>query len=184
MLNGRTITWKRAGYVVAAVVLIYAAMRANAPQPPPENPAAVVAHAAKIGPFSFVQTRDGVREWEIEADRGQTEDGQEAVMENVRLVTHPPKGVGFRLRADRGRINLATRDFSLQQNDGPIAVTLDNGYTVETPTLQWQEAAGVMTAAGPVSIQGRDSRMTGMAMSVDRRSQTIIVSGGVTAIVH
>ena len=176
-------TWKRTGYVVAAIVLVYAAMRPDIPRAPTENPAAAMLHAAKIGPFSFVQTRDGVREWEIEADRGETEDGEETVVENVRLSSHPPQGVGFRLHADRGRINLVTRDFSLQQNDGQIAVALDNGYTVATPAIHWQEATGVMTAAGPVSVQGRNVQMTGRMMSIDRRSQTVVVSGGVTAIV-
>ena len=176
--------WKWPGYVVAAVALIYGAMPTDAPDAPPENRAAVMTHAAKIGPFSFVQTRDGVREWEIEADRGQTEDGRETVVENVRLALRPPEGVGFRLRADRGRIDLATRDFSLQQNAGQIAVALDSGYTIATPAIHWQEAAGIMTAAGPVSVQGRNVKITGMAMSVDQRTQTIVVSGGVTAIVH
>ncbi len=182
MLNGRVILWKRAGYVVAAVVLIYTAMRTGTPPQPSESPAPVVAHAAKIGPFSYVQTRDGVREWEIEADHGQTEDGQETVVENVRLSSHLPHGVGFRLRADRGKINLTTRDFSLEQNDGPIVVALDNGYTVATPALHWKEEAEVLTAAGPVLVQGEGVHLTGMTMSVNRRSQTIVVEGGVEAI--
>ena len=184
MLNGRAITWKRASCAVAAMVLAYAAMRSNMPQAPSENTMAVTTHAAKMGPFSFVQTRDGVRELEVEADRGETEDGKETVVENVRLSSRPSQGVGFRLRADRGRINLATRNFSLQQNDGQIAVVFDNGYTVAAPALHWQEAMGVMTATGPVLVQGRNVRLTGRAMSVDQRTQMVVVDGGVEAIVY
>ncbi len=139
---------------------------------------------ARVGPFSFVQTRDGAREWTLSARRGRTEDGQHAVLEDVAVEMVPSAGWPIALRADVGTLDLTTRNFSVKTARAPIAVAFGNGYTLETPALHWNDPSHLLIAERPIRVLGPAIRITGEALTVDARAQKAVVSGAVEAVLY
>lgn len=139
----------------------------------------------KIGQFSVVQSHEGVKNWELRADRAEIfEKDQKALLEKIAVTIQTSQGVELSLDGDSGTINTRTKDFSLEKREGPMVIQLSNGYTIETPALSWLNDQKIIIAEGPARITGPRIEIHGNELRVAPDNQEVTVSGHVQALVH
>jgi LPS export ABC transporter protein LptC len=139
----------------------------------------------KIGQFSVVQSHEGVKSWELKADRAEIfEKDQKALLEKVVVTIQTPQGVQLSLEGDAGSINTRTKDFYLEKKEGPMVIQFNNGYTIETPALSWLNDQKIIVAEGPAHITGPQVEVRGSELRVAPENQEVTVSGHVQALVY
>lgn len=139
----------------------------------------------KIGQFSVVQSHEGVKNWELRADRAEIfEKDQKALLEKVSVTIQTPQGVQLSLEGDAGSIDTRTNDFYLEKKEGPMLIRLSNGYTIETPALSWLNDQKMIVAEGPAHITGPQIEIYGSELHVAPENQEVTVSGHVQALVY
>lgn len=139
----------------------------------------------KIGQFSVVQSHEGIKSWELKADRAEIfEKDQKALLEKVTVVMQTPQGIQLSLEGDAGSVDTQRKDFYLEKKEGPMVIRLSNGYTVETPALSWLNDQRMIVAEGPAHITGPQIEISGNELRVAPDNQEVTVSGHVQALVH
>jgi LPS export ABC transporter protein LptC len=139
----------------------------------------------KIGQFSVVQSYEGVKRWELKADRAEVfEKDQKALLEKVAVTIQTSQGIGLSLEGDAGSINTRTKDFYLEKKEGPMVIQLSNGYTIETPALSWLNEQKMIVAEGPAHITGPQVEISGSELRVAPENQEVTISGHVQALVY
>jgi LPS export ABC transporter protein LptC len=139
----------------------------------------------KISQFSVVQSHDGVKSWELKANRAEIfEKDQRALLEKVAVTIQTPQGVELSLEGDTGSINTRTKDFYLERKEGPMVIKFNNGYTIETPALSWLNDQRMIVAEGPAHITGPQIEINGSELRIAPENQEVTVSGHVQALVY
>lgn len=120
---------------------------------------------AGVDRFTFTQSRSGVVQWQVQAQRARLfETDHRAVLENVRVTLYGPHGRELQLESDEGTLDTANKNFVLIKRAGPIAVQLENGYTIFTNHLAWTDARREVTTDDPVTILGHGLSVTGRGL--------------------
>lgn len=120
---------------------------------------------AGIDHFTFTQSRSGVVQWQVQAQRARLfETDNRAVLENVRVTLYGPHGRELQLEGDEGTIDTAKKNFVLTKRTGTIAVRLENGYTILTNHLAWTDARREVTTDDAVTITGNGLAVTGRGL--------------------
>jgi LPS export ABC transporter protein LptC len=139
----------------------------------------------QVGPFSFVQTRDGAPAWTLTAREGRIfEKSQRADMKEVAATLRSARGWTLTLESDAGRFDMATKNFSLT-SDETVQVQSNDGYTMQVASpLTWSDDSRTIAATGPVRLNGTRFEVNGQALSVRVDTQEVTVSGHVQARVY
>jgi LPS export ABC transporter protein LptC len=120
---------------------------------------------AGIDQFTFMQSRSGVMQWQVQAQRARMIEAEhQATMEQVEVTLFGAKGWEMKLKGDEGTIDTATKNFTLIRRDGPIVVQLQNGYTIYTNHLTWMEEQREVRTEDPVTIIGEGLEVTGRGL--------------------
>lgn len=149
------------------------------------GPSAVSQAEVRLGPFSFVQTRDGAPAWKLTARQGRVfEKEQRADMRGVSATIHSARGWTLTLEGDAGVFDLATKNFSLTR-EKPMYIQTHDGYTLRVSSaLTWLNGPGTIVATGPVRLQGPQIEINGQRLTVLVDAQEVTVSGDVQARVY
>ncbi len=139
----------------------------------------------RIGQFSFVQSHEGVKSWELKADRAEIfEKEQRAILEKVAVTLQMSQGDLIDLEGDSGSIDTAKKNFYLKKKEGPMAVRLSNGYTVEARALSWFDDQKLIVAEGPAHVSGPRIEIDGTELRVATENQEVTIVGHVHALVY
>lgn len=139
----------------------------------------------KIGRFSLVQSRDGMKSWELKADRAEIfEKDKKALLEKVAVTMQTPEGLHLSMEGDSGSIDTEKKDFRLQNETDPMVVQLSNCYTVKASALSWLNDQKVMIAEGPAHISGPQVEIDGSELRIAAETQEVTISGHVQALVY
>lgn len=139
----------------------------------------------KIGQFTFVQTHEGARDWELQADRAEVfEKDQKAFLEKIAVTMATPQGLELKLEGDEGTIDTSKKDFFLKKKEGEMLIQLDNGYTITTPALKWFNDRREIVTEGPAHISGPQIEIHGKELTMTVENQVVTVSGDVQASIH
>ncbi len=115
--------------------------------------------------FTFLQSRDGVVQWEVRAKHAQVDEAQnQAVLETVHVTLYGKKGREMTLEGDQGTIRTDTRDFVLANQDRPLEIEIEGGYTVLTNHLAWADQRQELHTEAPVTIRGNGVEITGRGL--------------------
>ncbi len=175
------------GALLAAVFyLLQAGDRPNTTEPAAGTaPGARTQAEVQVGPFSFVQTRDGAPAWTLTARAGRIfEKAQRADMKEVAATIRAARGWTLTLTGDTGRFDMTTKDFSLA-SDKTVHVRSNDGYTMQVASpLTWSDDSGTIAAMGPVRLTGPRLEMNGQTLLVRVDAQEVTVSGHVQARVY
>src|SRR5918996_1845079 len=162
-------SWVRAGLlglsgVLAAVLLFLLATRMDS-APRSTGPSVLDRADAGIDQFTFMQSRAGVIQWQVQAERARMiESAHHAMLEQVEVTLYGSKGWEMKLQGDEGTIDTARKNFTLVRRDGPIAVQLQNGYTIYTNHLAWVDERREVRTDDPVTILGQGIEITGRGL--------------------
>jgi len=152
----------------AALVLIalLALSGCQSSEPPSEREEGSVVPDQEIDGFALTQTHDGTKVWVLKADRA-------LVFEQAGRVEMTDLRVDFFRESGEVRSTLTAKEGLLQQrtNDmeafGDVVVYADDGTTLTTQRLTWNERTGKIESDRFVRVvQGRDE-FTGVGIEAD-----------------
>jgi len=160
---------RRALLVLSGVLVLFLVYvvwaRMEAPQTGAPKPGTLGQADAGIDRFTFLQTKAGSVQWQVEADRARVIEAlHTAELEQVRVTLFGAKGWELKAEGDDGTINTATKDFLLTKRDGPIVLEFQGGYRIYTNHLVWTDQRHEVTTNDPVRITGEGLEVTGRGL--------------------
>jgi LPS export ABC transporter protein LptC len=115
--------------------------------------------------FTFVQSKDGLVDWKIQAKQAQVFDSDaRAVLTDVQVTLTGSDGVSMTVEGDEGTINTDSKDFVVGKRSGDLALILKNGYTIYTSRINWVNQEHRFWTDEPVTIKGPRMQVTGNGM--------------------
>ena len=139
-----------------------------------------VAADLKLDRLHYTETREGVKEWELEAtSAAYFEKENMVVLEKVRAVFYGKERQSYILVGERGRFHTQTKVIEVY---GGVKIDSSDGYHLRTQSLKYQADQRELRTSDPVEMRGPDLHVNGVGMIVELNSQRVTISGGVTAV--
>jgi LPS export ABC transporter protein LptC len=136
---------------------------------------------AGLQEFSFVESREGHVDWKIHAKQAQVFDAEsKALLSGVEVTLSDAKGVQMTVTGDEGTINTTSKDFTLRQRTGDLALVFQDGYIIYTPSVAWvnqerrfwtDEAVRITGPSLEVTGDGMDALMTTREMRIRQNAR-------------
>jgi LPS export ABC transporter protein LptC len=167
--------------VILSGVLIWVVLRGVERRPVLPSSAGLLTNAdIKMERFSLKQIRNGLVEWEISADQAVVfEDKQEVSLKELQATLQTTEGLRVSFAGDRGVLNTGTHDFEIEKSDGNLEVSMNTGYTIQTPSLNWKDQQREIVSNQPVQIVAKGLRIRGNQLIVKMENQQLTVNGDV-----
>ena len=161
-------------------VVVFFVWQALAPvtggKDPPAKPDA--AADLKLNRVHYTETREGMKEWELEAESAVYYREKEIiVLEKVRGTFYGKNQESYVLVGERGRFNTQTK--VIEVYDG-VKIDSSHGYHIRTKSLQYRADQRELTTSDPVEIEGPDMQVEGVGMVVELNRECLKILGGVT----
>ena len=117
-----------------------------------------------IGNVHQVSTREGTKEWILDARSAHVVDeSKQLMLEDVTVVYFIKNGEEVRLTASRGILKTETNDIEVT---GQVILTYSN-FTLETEQMNYDHNRRVLFSATPVKIMGDAASLTADSMKYD-----------------
>jgi lipopolysaccharide export system protein LptC len=161
---------------LGAIIGIYIGFR-QASGPPPSIPESVEPDATlSIGKIHQTATREGRKEWSLEADSAHYLDKtSEMVLRDLRVTFFLEDKSEIILTADRGALKTDSNDITVSGH-----VVLENEeYKLLAETLNYAHDRRVLYSKDPVTITGASAILAGDSISFDLNSKKLILQGRV-----
>jgi len=155
------------GVMLIVVVILTIYIVQGPPRRIPSVSVSALPQAADAGlrEFSFLENKDGVVDWKIQAKQAQVFDAEsKAVLSGVQVTLTDAQGVQMTVEGDEGIINTAAKDFVLHQKTGDLALVFQDGYTIYTPRVTWVNNERRFWTDEAVRITGPSMEVTGQGM--------------------
>lgn len=136
----------------------------------------------KIEKARYVETRDGRKEWELEADSAQYfKDDAVTVFENVKVVFYSTSGISYVLKGDRGRLKNDSKNMEIS---GHVEVASADGYKLVTDSLIYKDDVKQISTKDKVSFTGHGIDIQGTGLLADMVKETVFVLANVKTVVN
>lgn len=134
----------------------------------------------KLDRLRYTETREGVKEWELEAASAQyfKEDGS-VVFEKVRAAFFGKNEQTYSLEGEKGRLNTQTKAI---EAFGGVKLETTDGYRLETRSLRYQADRRELSTEDPVEMRGPQGKITGTGLIVHLDQQRINILRQVTVV--
>jgi len=131
--------------------------------------------------MTFVASEGSANEILLRAERAEFYPEREvADLDVVDVEVAPGEGrVGFRMRCDEGRLNLATQDFIAE---GHVVGTIEGERQFEALWVAYDEKRGVLYTDDPVLIVDQDGRYRGGGFRYFVNEERFRLQGGATVV--
>lgn len=145
-------------------------------QPPPAK--SDVAADLKLDRVHYTETREGMKEWELEAASAVYYREQNTLaLEKVRAIFYGKDQETYVLVGEKGRYNTQTK--VIEVYDG-VKVDSSLGYQLRTQGLRYQADLRELSTSDPVEMKGPDMQVEGVGMVVELNRKCLRIFGGVT----
>ena len=126
----------------------------------------------------YTETREGVKEWELEATSAvYRKEGDTVMLEKIRATFYGKNQESYRLIGEKGRFNTQTK--VIEVYDG-VRIDSSNGYHMRTRSLKYQADQKELHTPDPVELEGPSIRVEGVGMIVELNRERVKILGGVT----
>jgi len=145
-----------------------------------KNPAVKpdIAADLKLDRVHYTETREGTKEWELEAaSAAYYRDQETIVLEKIRGTFYGKNDERYVLVGERGKFNPKTK--LIEVYDG-VKVDSSHGYHMRTMSLQYRADQRELSTSDPVEIQGPNMQVKGVGMVVELNRERLRILGGVT----
>ncbi len=120
--------------------------------------------ALSIGDVHQVSTRNGVKEWVLDAKSAHVVDeSKQLMLEDVRVVYFLNDGREIHLTAGKGILKTETNDIDVTDH---VVISYEN-YTLKTEHITYSHSQRVLTSPAPVRIAGTTMDLTADSMKYD-----------------
>lgn len=193
MLANSTLSFQRVAkagllgiiFAVLATLLIFIVGGPSRRVPQVSVPTLPQAADAGVKGFSFVQSKDGLVDWKIQAKQAQVYDvDSKAVLNDVQVTLMGPDGVTMTVTGDDGTINTLSKDFVISKKSGDLALVLNSGYTIYTSRFTWDNQKHRLWTDEPVTIKGPKLEVTGQGLDAFLTTQEMRVRRNVRVGIH
>jgi LPS export ABC transporter protein LptC len=153
---------------------------ALSPAPGDRNPPAKADAAAdlKLDRVHYTETREGTKEWELEAASAVFYRKENSmILKKVRATFYGKNEEIYKLVGEKGRYNTETK--VIEVYDG-VEINSNLGYRLRTQSLRYESDQKELTTSDPVELRGPDMEVEGVGMVVDLKRQHLTILGGVT----
>jgi LPS export ABC transporter protein LptC len=145
---------------------------------PPVPAKTDIAAELKLDRVHYTETREGMKEWELEATSAVYYREQNLLaLEKVRATFYGKNQETYMLVGEKGRYNTETK--VIEVYDG-VEVDCSLGYQLRTQGLRYQADQRELSTSDPVEMKGPDMQVEGVGMVVELNRQCLRVFGGVT----
>lgn len=193
MLANSTLSFQRVAkagllgiiFAVLATILIFIVGGPSRRVPQASIPTLPQSVDAGVKGFSFVQSKDGLVDWKIQARQAQVFDiDTKAVLNDVQVTLMGPDGVAMTVNGDTGTINTLSKDFVISKKSGDLALVLNSGYTIYAPRFMWDNQRHRLWTDEPVTIKGPSLEVTGQGLDAFLTTQEMRVRRNVRVGIH
>jgi LPS export ABC transporter protein LptC len=117
-----------------------------------------------IGNVHQVSSRDGIKEWILDAKAAHViDESKQLMLEDVTVVYFVKNGQEVRLTASRGMLKTETKDIEVTGN---VVLTYSD-YTLETDQMNYDQGRKLLFSSTPVKIIGDAFNLTADSMKYD-----------------
>jgi LPS export ABC transporter protein LptC len=117
-----------------------------------------------IGNVHQVSTRDGIKEWILDARAAHViDESKQLMLEDVAVVYFVKDGKEVRLTASRGRLKTETKDIEVT---GQVVLTYSD-YTLKTEQMNYDHGRKMLFSSTPVTIIGDAINLKADSMKYD-----------------
>jgi LPS export ABC transporter protein LptC len=143
---------------------------------PPSKPDASA--DLRLDRVHYTETREGVKEWELEATSAvYRKEGETMFLEKIRATFYGRDQGSYHLVGEKGKFNAQTK--VIEVYDG-VKIDSSDGYHMRTRTLKYQADQKELHTSDPVELEGPTMRVEGGGMVVDLNRERVKILGGVT----
>jgi LPS export ABC transporter protein LptC len=173
-------------FAVLATLLIFIVGGPSHRIPQVSAPALPQTADAGVQGFSFVQSKDGLVDWKIQAKQAQVfdADAKAVLSDAVQVTLMGPEGVVMTVTGDDGTISTLSKDFVISKKTGDLALVLNSGYTIYTPRFTWDNQKHRIWTDEPVTIKGPRLEVTGQGLDAFLATQEMRVRRNVRVGIH
>ena len=131
-----------------------------------------------LGKIRQTATRDGKKEWSLEADSAlYIENENKVVLKNLFVTYFLEDNREVYLDADEGRLQTDTNDIEFSGN----VVVRNEEYRMKTEVLNYEHDRSLIFSDTPVHISGNASELTAASMTYDLKADKVVLTGDVVA---
>jgi len=124
-------------------------------------------NSSEMTGVQFEQSTNGTREWLLTASRLSSSEGDPNLqLEDVKAIffNNSGKKKGTRIRSQNARYNADTRKITLK---GKVVINNDEGYEMQTDSLEYLAAEKKIRTTSDVNIQGSNIEVSGKRLVYD-----------------
>ncbi|MEW6673743.1 MAG: LPS export ABC transporter periplasmic protein LptC [Thermodesulfobacteriota bacterium] len=138
----------------------------------PENTGAILS----IKRLRQTATRNGIKEWSLDAGSAQFVDGKKlAVLKDLSVTFYPKEGLPIFVTADQGLLKIDSNDIEASGN----VVVKREGYRLDTDSIQYEHSRRMIHAPRPVKITAEAFDLAADAMSFELDTKKTRFKGNV-----
>jgi len=127
----------------------------------------------KLDRVHYTETREGIKEWELEATSAQYFRGENVVLfDKVKATFFGRNGETYVLVAEKGKFN--TQNKAIEAFDG-IKLDSSDGYQMRTQRLTYEAERKKLHTSDPIEINGPRFHLKGIGLVVDLDRQRLKV---------
>lgn len=161
------------------LIVLTLTLKKEPPKPPPvpENPqgADII-----INNFEYTSTNEqGATEWKLKSDAASYfQDNKMVGFKKVNATFYSKENRTFTVKADKGTLNTASKDFELSGN---VVGTSSDGYTFRTETLTYTAEKNQARTDKKVYLESSQFNLEGTGMILDVKEQKLFLVKNVRA---
>ena len=131
-----------------------------------------------LGKIRQTATRDGKKEWSLEADSANYMEAENKVdLKNLSVIYFLKDNREVYLEADRGILQTETNDIEFSGN----VVIRNEEYRLKTEHLNYEHVRRLISSDTPVHISGGDSELSAASITYDLKANKVVLTGNVAA---
>ena len=131
-----------------------------------------------IGKIRQTATRDGKKQWSLEASSARyLENEKKVILKELSVTFFLKNQQEVYLKADQGVLQTDTNDIEFTGN---VVITKDN-YKMKAASLNYENSRRVIFSHDPVNISSDSAELSGNSISYDLNSNKIVMTGKVKA---
>jgi len=129
-----------------------------------------------IASFEQTATKNGIKEWHLNAKSAKYNKSQEeAVLEDLRVTFYLEDGRQAHLTADRGTIMTQSKDLKVSGN----VMANNDDFQLKTETMHYFHDQRILLSRVPVEISGPAFHIVADSIRVDLNTQRTLLEGNV-----
>ena len=136
----------------------------------------------RIEKARYTETKDGQKEWELEADSAQYfKNDNLTAFENVKVIFYSKNGVNYTLTGREGRLRNDSKDMDIV---GDVVVTSTDNYQLKTDSLQYIAGVRQISTKDKVFFTGPGINIEGTGFLADMVTEMVSVFANVRTVME